>query len=30
MVLRSENEQELKNFLKIMEAKSPQFFKQYD
>jgi mannose-1-phosphate guanylyltransferase len=28
MVLRSKNEQELKNFLKIMEAKSPQFFKQ--
>lgn len=28
MVLRSKNEQELKNFLKIMEAKSPKFFKQ--
>jgi mannose-1-phosphate guanylyltransferase len=28
MVLRSENEQELKNYLKQAEAKSPDFFKK--
>lgn len=27
MILKSENEQELKNYLKILEAKSPEFFK---
>ncbi|MFN6013127.1 MAG: mannose-1-phosphate guanylyltransferase [Flavobacteriales bacterium] len=27
MVLKNENEQELKNFLKIMETKSPRFFR---
>ena len=28
MVLKSENEQELKNYLKVVEAKSPAFFNQ--